>query len=246
VRPAWLVLVAGCDAVFGLDTPMRPTRDGAMADAAPDGDLRHGACAGRAPAPVFCGDFDETPPLFYIAGMPTSIDLGNGVGVGSNPASGSGALSFASTGGTVEETYTAPTRSTTLLDATFAFRIDATDPSNSSQDGLFILHLDGNGTCFVGFDIVGATHTLRLDVHCAGGNTGTDVATSLPPAGLWTSAHFVLDLGAGSASIDLGAGPVSMPLGFQTATPVTPELQFGIDQSSNGLAVGFDDITVTD
>lgn len=64
-----LLLLAGCDQVFGLsgdDTVIpdghRPDDGAIIGDAPPD----H-PCARRSPTPVFCADFDEPLPVVYRA-----------------------------------------------------------------------------------------------------------------------------------------------------------------------------------
>jgi hypothetical protein len=233
VRAALLIFgLVGCDQLFGL----QHLRDARI-------DASSHACAGRDPAPTFCGDFDEsTQPKFYVDGVGTTTGFPQDGTVTVGPQGTTGnAITFASTGTDTFARYRGgfPMLS---LDATFAIKIPTTNPANGST-GLVLMSIAGSTDCYAGLDVEEDIKMIELAGSCGGAMPNISIA---PIPSDFVTVELTFSVATGVATLSIDHGPLHTIDYGVLAPEQNPVFELGIHSAGHaGLTVVYDDITVT-
>jgi len=243
--PLLLLVIDGCDALFGLDH-VGPNHDAVIG--ATDAGF---SCKDRASARFVCADFDDATEVVYTSGLAVPLPMmGSNVDVARRAPSVSppNALWIDTSGGT----YVAQINGTGsvhrlhgALDVDFS-RFDADDAT-----AFFVLG-NRNGAfdhCYVQ---LGVETGPRLNVmsHCGSPDVNhyTDVLAQLPAGGTFVHLDFVVDTSTGTAdAIVSGSTMVRLDLGFSSQQGGTAHVEFGVLDAipAPGPRVAIDNIEVT-
>jgi hypothetical protein len=210
-------------------------------------------CAGLAPAPKFCDDFDDgdlTNNWTQFAAQPGSVfELDNSTST-SAPASFhliAMAEMAAASNNVLLRTTMFPAVNQTVNHGKLAFSTllpSVTFTMGAIAIAKFHITLNDSYTLFLrGPDAAGNIATLEENV---GGVTTEHMLTSLPPIGVWTRVTVDLDLVNGKASVSFGAQKALDAAAITPGAGSEATVRIGaiIDGPSDKFEAHFDDVVV--
>lgn len=238
----WLgiLLVVGCDGVFGL-TAVQPDAPG------PDAAL---GCSAQ-PTALFCANFDDGP-MVYENGMPVPLPMA-GRGVMAMPRTPAKSAPYAlwvdspaATDYGIDFSPSGPT--VTRLDAGFALQIGHFDATSGNPTLVEIGMKTAAGDCYAAVELDPSSNTRLITEGKCPADTQITIVQMLPISSTWIDIHLTIDVATSTVTTVVN-NSASTTYSYSIAGLAgTPHVAVGtlFNKSGSGNTdVGLDDILVT-